>query len=464
MGHCTREALRFTPRSLAAPKRGTAFVLVFALALAFLGALGLVPLQQAQAYQLVDNSTYDSSVAQGETVYMCTDSQSRSVFPAAPSPDLEVQEVLAASSSNPCATVNVQGASWWTEPCLSLQAVSPGTATITYQALLSDGTTSVGSFTVCVFEVNLGAKAFAADVDGYYILYKGAKAVKPQIKGVSGVKWSSSNPAVAKVSSTGSISYKGLGSCIVTASFGTVTVSIPVECTYKKAYKAVVNGFADMGTKLTYSQAKRMGSKYRDCSSFVSRCYWDTPLKRKLFAIGGSTGKTWALTAADQAKWLNKQKKTVALKAVATSKLLAGDTVHNVTGYAGINKRYRNIDHVMLYVGNGLMLTTGGWSEVGGTVGLRAYSPDNESIRFIGRPCAEPQLNLTKATLTKKKGKAHSVQLKVQWQAGKITWKSSNKKVATVSSKGKVTAKKKGKATITAKVAGKTYKCKVTVK
>lgn len=351
MGHCAREALRFTPRSLAAPKRGTVFVLVFALALAFLGALGAVPLQQAQAYQLVDNSTYDSSVAQGETVYMCTDSQSRSVFPAAPSPDLEVQEVLVASSSNPCVTVNVQGASWWTDPYLSLQAVSPGTATITYQALLSDGTTSVGSFTACVFEVNLGAKAFAADVDGYYILYKGAKAVKPQIKGVSGVKWSSSNPAVAKVSSAGSISYKGLGSCVVTASFGTVAVSIPVECTYKKAYKAVVNGFADMGTKLTYSQAKRMGSKYRDCSSFVSRCYWDTPLKRKLFAIGGSTGKTWALTAADQAKWLNKQKKTVALKAVATSKLLAGDTVHNVTGYAGINKRYRNIDHVMLYRG-----------------------------------------------------------------------------------------------------------------
>ncbi len=76
--------------------------------------------------------------------------------------------------------------------------------------------------------------------------------------------------------------------------------------------------------------------------------------------------------------------------------------------------------------------------------------------------CALPIL--TKATLTKKKGKTHSVQLKVQWQAGKITWKSSNKKVATVSSKGKVTAKKKGKATITAKVAGKTYKCKVTVK
>lgn len=45
----------------------------------------------------------------------------------------------------------------------------------------------------------------------------------------------------------------------------------------------------------------------------------------------------------------------------------------------------------------------------------------------------------------------------------KATWKSSNPKVATVSSKGKVTAKKKGAATITAKVGKTTYKCKVTV-
>lgn len=45
----------------------------------------------------------------------------------------------------------------------------------------------------------------------------------------------------------------------------------------------------------------------------------------------------------------------------------------------------------------------------------------------------------------------------------KATWKSSNPKIASVTSKGKVTAKKKGTTTITAKVGKKTYKCKVTV-
>ena len=46
----------------------------------------------------------------------------------------------------------------------------------------------------------------------------------------------------------------------------------------------------------------------------------------------------------------------------------------------------------------------------------------------------------------------------------KITYKSSNKKVATVSAKGVIVAKKKGTATITVKSGKKSVKCKVTVK
>jgi len=54
--------------------------------------------------------------------------------------------------------------------------------------------------------------------------------------------------------------------------------------------------------------------------------------------------------------------------------------------------------------------------------------------------------------------------LKITGTSKKVKWKSSNKKVATVSSRGKVKAKKKGTTTITAKVGGKKYKCKITVK
>ena len=56
-----------------------------------------------------------------------------------------------------------------------------------------------------------------------------------------------------------------------------------------------------------------------------------------------------------------------------------------------------------------------------------------------------------------------SAKLKLSGGQGKTTWKSSNKKIATVSSKGKVTAKKAGTVTITAKNSKKSYKCVVTV-
>lgn len=54
--------------------------------------------------------------------------------------------------------------------------------------------------------------------------------------------------------------------------------------------------------------------------------------------------------------------------------------------------------------------------------------------------------------------------LKVTGTKAKVKWSSSNKNVASVTKKGKVSAKQSGTATITAKVKKKTLKCKVTVK
>lgn len=66
---------------------------------------------------------------------------------------------------------------------------------------------------------------------------------------------------------------------------------------------------------------------------------------------------------------------------------------------------------------------------------------------------AKVKLNYSSKTLPK----GWTLQLKVKGtkKKVKVTWKSSNKKVAKVSKKGIVTAKKKGKATITAKIRGK---------
>ena len=93
-------------------------------------------------------------------------------------------------------------------------------------------------------------------------------------------------------------------------------------------------------------------------------------------------------------------------------------------------------------------------------------SPALSALRksmFMGpeKRSTAPKLSAASKTLTK--GKAFTLKVKNAGKA-KVKWASSNKKVATVSKAGKVTAKKKGTAKISAKVGGKTYKCKITVK
>ena len=77
----------------------------------------------------------------------------------------------------------------------------------------------------------------------------------------------------------------------------------------------------------------------------------------------------------------------------------------------------------------------------------------------ITAEAATVKLNKTKASLYVNE----SVQLKIKGSTKKVTWSSSKKSVATVNSKGEVIAKKSGSAIISAKVEGKTYKCKITV-
>lgn len=73
---------------------------------------------------------------------------------------------------------------------------------------------------------------------------------------------------------------------------------------------------------------------------------------------------------------------------------------------------------------------------------------------------AAPLLNTTNKTMTV--GATTSLSLK--GNAKTVVWTSSNKKIATVSSTGKVKAISPGVANITAKVGSKSYPCKVTVK
>ncbi len=86
----------------------------------------------------------------------------------------------------------------------------------------------------------------------------------------------------------------------------------------------------------------------------------------------------------------------------------------------------------------------------------------NNDFSMINEVEAKTKIKLNKTKITLVKGK--STTLKVIGTKKKAKWSTSNKKIAIVNSKGKVTAKKKGTVTITAKIGSKKYKCKIIVK
>lgn len=76
----------------------------------------------------------------------------------------------------------------------------------------------------------------------------------------------------------------------------------------------------------------------------------------------------------------------------------------------------------------------------------------------------KPKLSKTKITMTVGQSEKLKVKGISKKRAKRIKWKSSKKKVVTVTKTGKLKARKAGKATITAKVGKKKLKCKVVVK
>lgn len=131
--------------------------------------------------------------------------------------------------------------------------------------------------------------------------------------------------------------------------------------------KLVISGaISVIGTP--YSQAYRHMQGYFDCSSLTARMY---------HRIGINLGYGGSDTAASQAQGLSAAGKTVSY-----DDLKPGDLIF----YSfGANGRFMNIDHVALYVGNGLIIDT---SSNMGSVQCRAVvAPEN--IVLCGRPLVE---------------------------------------------------------------------------
>lgn len=101
------------------------------------------------------------------------------------------------------------------------------------------------------------------------------------------------------------------------------------------------------------------------------------------------------------------------------------------------------------------------------TVTMKSGAKAKYTVKVQKGKVTTKSLKLNKGKCTLKKGKTLTIKVTRDpiTATEKITYSSSNKKVATVDKNGKITAKKKGKSTITVKTSnGKKATCKVTVK
>ena len=160
---------------------------------------------------------------------------------------------------------------------------------------------------------------------------------------LSSFTWSSTNTSAVSVSKSGLIKAKKKGNAVIYAIYGNVRLGCAVSVATKKTIKAIKKAVW-IGKNCSYSQPKRMQSKYYDCSSLV----W------KAYKSAGITvmSKSYAPVAADIARWLVKTKKNKLMKfknsGVKKMTYNAGDLGFN---YGSSNGRFKNINHVEMFIG-----------------------------------------------------------------------------------------------------------------
>lgn len=236
-------------------------------------------------------------------------------------------------------------------------AVTPGVVEITITA---DG--RVLKLKVMVSDPKLNTTWF---------LTRKNKSKQLSVSGHSGagrVVYTSSNTSVATVTAAGKIVSKKIGNANIYATVDGVKLTCVVNVTYKKALNVINSSKKVLGKK--YSQARRMSKNYYDCSSLVWRMY------KKQGVYFGS--RTWAPTAAMEAKYMVKKKKKITSGYVSKEKLLPGDVLFISTKKNG---RYKNISHTAIYIGNGKIIHANGVK-----VAYGSYDNYKKTIKIIARP------------------------------------------------------------------------------
>ncbi len=207
-----------------------------------------------------------------------------------------------------------------------------------------------------------------------FTMYKGLKknlSLSGINKTYSKITYKSSNTKIVKISETGKAHALKTGVAKIKAKADGKTVTVWIEISTKKAYRAAKKEIAISKTKTRYSQAKRMRKGYYDCSSIVSRVY-------RKYGVYFGRRSGWSPTAAAIGQWCTRHHKVIARKGVSSHKLVPGDLIFY--SYKR-NGRYRNISHIEMYVGNGKSVSAS--SRMNRVV---HYGYSSSSVVLIARP------------------------------------------------------------------------------
>ncbi len=278
-----------------------------------------------------------------------------------------------------------------------------------------------------------------------------------------GVTWNSSDDKVATVSSSGKVTAKKAGKATITATADGKTAECAVTV---KAATVPVSGVKLNQTKYTLNLGKSYTLKATVSPSNASNKDVTFSSSKKTVATVSSKGvvkakkvgtTTITVKTKDGGKKatckitvkrpvtkvkLNQTKLTLGVKETFTLKATVSPS--NAT-----NKKvtYKSSKPSIVAVKNGKLT-----AKKKGKATITATADGKKATCTVTVKAAPNKITLNAKSKTLKKGKTFQLKAKLTKNTAsyKITYKTSNKKIATVSSSGKIKAVKKGKATITA--------------
>ena len=272
--------------------------------------------------------------------------------------------------------------------------------------------------------------------------------------------WSSDNPSVASVDQNGTIHANKTGTATITA-YATNKVSAAVKVTVTAAAPAPTITLTSSKTLYKGKTAKLSGS-----ASNGAALSWSS--SNNAIATVDSSGQVKALKpgtayitaringASAQCKITVKDPVIKLNKASVTTYKGKKYTLKASTSYA-TRVSWKTSNSKIATVNSSGVITP----KKAGKVTITATAYGKKATCKI--TVKNPSVSLNKKSATVYKGSKYTLKASTSYST-KVTWKSSNNKIATVSSKGVVTPKKAGKVTITASAYGKKVTCKVTVK